>query len=111
MISLVATGELPRRSCLDGGGDGGVGGGVALGLGGDGAGLAEGVAGDGLDLRVDVVAVVEDRGELERGDAAAGLDLLDELRSGGRSTRLIQALEASRPPAMTSSVTLGAPAS
>ena len=50
LISFVATGELLAER-LEGGGDGGVGGGVALGLGGDGAGLAEGVAGDGSSTR------------------------------------------------------------
>ena len=60
-------------------GDGGVGGGVALGLAGDGAGLGEVGADERLDLGLDVVLVVEDRRELERRDAAAGLDLLDEL--------------------------------
>ena len=57
---LGATGELLAH-LLDGRGDGGVGGGVALGLGGDGAGLPEGVAHEGLDLLLDVVLVVEDR--------------------------------------------------
>ena len=63
---LGATGELLAH-LLDGGGDGGVGGGVALGLGGDGAGLTEGVADDGLDLVVDVVLVVEDGRERRAG--------------------------------------------
>ena len=66
-------------SGVEGLGDGGVGGGVALGLVGDGAGLGEVGAGERLDLGLDVVLVVEHRRELERRDAAAGLDLLDEL--------------------------------
>ena len=41
LISLLATGELLAER-LEGRGDGGVGGGVALGLGGDGAGLRRG---------------------------------------------------------------------
>ena len=53
---LLAPGELARRAAVEGLGDGGVGGGVALGLVGDGAGLGEVGADERLDLGLDVVA-------------------------------------------------------
>ena len=78
LISFVATLELPVER-VERLGDGGVGGGVALGLVGDRAGLGQIGADERLDLGLDVVLVVEHRRELERRDAAAGLHLLDEL--------------------------------
>jgi hypothetical protein len=75
---LDAAGELLAH-LVDGLGDGGVGGGVALRLGGDGAGLAQIVADGGLDPGQDVVLVVEHLGERQRRDATAGLDLGHEL--------------------------------